>query len=112
MNSVSEDERIWAFIAWLLNIVGAIIGLVLRPGSKYVRYWSYLSIAFFILLIITWVITFIIGFIPFIGFIINILIYLGIVIAYIIGLIKVLTIQWWKPPIIYNIAQILGIERI
>ncbi len=110
--STGDEERIWGFLAWLLSIVGAVLGLLLKPQSRYVRYWSYLSISFFIVILIALVISFIISFIPIIGFLINILIMLGIVIIYIIGIVKSLTGDYWRPPIIYNIATMLGIERI
>ena len=110
--NISDEERIWGFIAWLLSIVGAVLALLLKPGSRYVRYWSYLSISFFIVLLVALVLGFIVSFIPIISFLIDILIKLSIVIVYIIGITKSLTGEMWQPPIIYGIATLLGIEKI
>ncbi|MEM4043917.1 MAG: hypothetical protein QXU60_05875, partial [Sulfolobales archaeon] len=68
-SEISEEEKIWGFIAWLLSIIGAVLALVLKPGYKYVRYWAYLSISFFILVVVIKVLTWILAFIPFIGWI-------------------------------------------
>lgn len=111
MAGVSEEERIWAFIAWLLSIIGAVLALVLRPGSRYVRYWAYLSIAFFIVLVFAYMISFLVHFIPFIGVVIQVLIFLSVLVLYIVGILRVLTYQWWRPPIVYEIASLLGIEE-
>ncbi|MEM0044144.1 MAG: DUF4870 domain-containing protein [Sulfolobales archaeon] len=111
-SEISEEEKIWGFIAWLLSIIGAVLALVLKPGYKYVRYWAYLSISFFILVVVIKVLTWILAFIPFIGWILSVLIGLALLIAWILGIVKSLNKEYWKPPIIYDIARMLGIERI
>jgi len=109
---VSEDEKLWALIAWLLSIVGAVLVLILKPGYRYAKYWAYLSISFFIVLIVAMFIGRILAFIPFIGWFFAALIELGLVILWIIGIVKVLQITLWKPPIVYDIAKMIGIESL
>ncbi len=109
---ISDDERTWGFIAWLVSIVGAILALVLRPTYRYAKYWAYLSISFFIAVVVSSVITTILGFIPLIGWIISALIWLALLILWIIGIIKSLSREYWRPPVIYELAKALGIERI
>ena len=111
-SSVSDDERIWALLAWLLSIVGAILVLVLKPTYRYSKYWAYLSLSFFIIGIIVGVVNAILALIPIVGWVISILISLVVVILWIIGIVKVFQITWWKPPIVYDIAKIIGIESI
>ncbi len=110
--SVSEDERLWALIAWLLSIVGAVLVLVLKPGYRYAKYWAYLSISFFIVLIVAMFVGRVLAFIPFIGWFFLALIELGLVITWIIGIVRVLQITLWKPPIVYDIAKMIGIESL
>ncbi|MCI4438199.1 MAG: hypothetical protein JHC33_15440 [Ignisphaera sp.] len=110
--SVSEDEKLWALIAWLLSIVGAVLVLVLKSGYRYAKYWAYLSISFFIVLIVAMFIGWILAFIPFIGWILSVLIELGLAIIWIIGIVRVLQITLWKPPIVYDIAKMIGIESL
>lgn len=117
---VSEEEKLFALIGWAASIVGAIIVLVLKPQFKYAKYWSYLSISLFILAIVAGVsisiITAILGFIPIVGGIIGLVLssLLGIVvlIAWVIGILKSISKEYWKPPIIYDVAKIIGIEKI
>lgn len=109
---ISEEEKMWGFIAWLLSVVGAMLALFLKPNYRYARYWAYLSISFFIIIIIASVITGILSFIPLVGWLINALLGLSLVIIWVLGLIKSLNREYWKPPVIYDLARSLGIERI
>lgn len=106
--TISEDEKLWGFIAWLIPLIGAILVLVLKPGYKYAKYWAYLSISFFIIIIIAQVVAFAFSLIPFVGWFISTLIDIGLLIIWILGVLKSLGKTWWKPPIIYNIAKILS----
>lgn len=110
--SISEDERLWGFLAWLLSIVGAILVMVLKPDYRYAKYWAYLSIAFFIVIVIAGVVNTLISLIPIVGWILAVLISIGVVAVWIIGIVKSLQPDWWKPPVIYDLAKALGIERI
>jgi uncharacterized membrane protein len=112
ISGVSDDEKIWALLAWLLSIIGAILVLVLKPTYRYAKYWAYLSLSFFIVAIIVGVVNSILALIPIVGWVISILISLAIAILWIIGIVKVLQITWWKPPLIYDIAKAIGIEKI
>ncbi|MCC6016817.1 MAG: hypothetical protein LM582_07235 [Desulfurococcaceae archaeon] len=112
ISGVSDDEKIWALLAWLLSIIGAILVLVLKPTYRYAKYWAYLSLSFFIVAIIVGVVNSILALIPIVGWVISILISLAIVILWIIGIVRVLQITWWKPPLIYDIAKAIGIEKI
>lgn len=110
--AVSEEERIWGLIAWLLSVVGAVITLALKPTYRYARYWAYLSIAFFIAVIVSGVVATIVGLIPLIGWFISLLISIALLVIYIIGIIKSLAPEFWRPPIIYDVARMLGIEKL
>lgn len=110
--SVGEEEKLWGFLAWLLSIVGAILALVLKPGYRYARYWAYLSISFFILIVIASVVNSILSLIPFVGWLLAALVALGLLIIWILGIIKSLQPLWWRPPVVYDIARAIGIDRI
>lgn len=120
LSQVTDEEKIWGLIAWIISIIGAIIALILKPSSKYVKYWAYLSISFFVIMIIglmiVQIIGLILGFVPFAGWIIatiiNGLYSLAILIVWIFGIIKSLSMEFWKPPLIYDLAKMMGIEKI
>lgn len=107
---ISEDEKIWGFIAWLIPLVGALLVLILKPNYKYARHWANLSISFFIIIIIAWVVSNLMSFLPFLGWIVSRLIGLVILVTWILGMVKSLEKTWWSPLIIYDIARYLGIE--
>ncbi len=109
---VSEEEKLWGFIAWLLSIVGAVLALVLKPGYRYARYWAYLSAAYFIVIVAAWVVSAILGFIPIVGWVLGVLISLAVFIVWIVGILKSLSKEYWRPPLVYDIAKMLGIEKV
>jgi len=110
---VSEDEKLWGFTAWIIPLIGGILALVLKPSYRYACYWAYLSISFFIVIVGAGIINIVFSIIPLIGWVLSTLINLGLLIIWIIGLLRSLEKTWWKPPIIYNIAKMLnpGIEN-
>ncbi|MFP3143755.1 MAG: hypothetical protein RXQ93_01880 [Caldisphaera sp.] len=106
---ISDDEKFWAFKAWLIPLIGGILALILKPNYKFAKYWSYLSISFFVIIVVADVISFGLQFIPILGTIISILIDLGLLIVWILGILKSLQKVYWKPIVIYDIAKLLGI---
>lgn len=118
--SQSSDENVWALIAWAATIVGAISALILKPNSKYVKHWSYLSISFFVIFIIgyaaIYIISLIIRLLPIIGPILSSIIYilylLIVFIIWVVGIIRSISGIFWKPRFIYDLAIRLGIEKI
>ncbi|MEM4623736.1 MAG: hypothetical protein QW816_06780 [Desulfurococcaceae archaeon] len=105
---VSEDEKIWGFVAWLIPLIGGILVLVLKPSYRYARYWAYLSISFFIVVVGAQLVSIIFDLIPIIGKLISALIGLGLLITWIIGVLRSLEKTFWKPPVIYDIAKIIN----
>lgn len=105
----SEEDRLWGIISWLVPLVGGIIALALKPGNKYVRHWSYLSISFFIVLVLVQIVNLIFSFIPLLGKIFTGIIDFSLLVLWIIGILRSLEKVLWKPPIVYDIAKILGL---
>lgn len=110
-SDIGQDEATWGLIAWIVPLVGAIVALVLRPGYGYAKYWAYLNISFFIVIIVGGIVASILAFIPFIGWLISILIWIALLIVWVVGIVKSANKVYWKPPLIYDLAKALGIER-
>ncbi|BDR91224.1 hypothetical protein [Vulcanisaeta souniana] len=115
MSQLSGDEGVWALVAWLVPLVGGVIGLVVRPGSGYVRHWSYLSIAFGLVIIVVDVVLGILSLltilIPPMHIVITALGYLAglaFLIVWVIGILRERNSIYWKPTIIYDVAKIIG----
>ncbi|HDD26831.1 MAG TPA: hypothetical protein ENF75_07095 [Acidilobales archaeon] len=117
---VSDEDKSWGIIAWAISFIGAILALVLKPQSKYAKYWAYLSIAFFIIWIIAWAliagISLALMLAPTVGWFFSTIIrwffWVAVLIVWIIGIIKAANVVLWKPPIIYDLAKTIGIDKI
>jgi uncharacterized membrane protein len=115
-----DEEKVWGLIAWLVSIIGAVVSLVFKSNSKYVRYWAYLSISFFVVMVVgqmvVWVISLILGFIPFVGWVLSSIIsglyLLVVLVVWVFGIVKSLSMEYWRPPLIYDLARMMGIEKI
>lgn len=105
---VSDEEKLWGVIAWLIPLIGGIVALVLKPGYRYAKHWAYLSISFFILIVVAQIINAVLAFIPIVGWVLSMLINLGILVIWVLGIVKSLEKTWWRPPVIYDIAKMLG----
>lgn len=110
--SIKQDEITWGIIAWIIPLVTAIVALVLRPGYKYAKYWAYLNLSFFIVIIISSIVAAVLGIIPIIGWLLSALIWIALLLVWVIGIIKSANSVYWKPPVIYDLAKALGIEKI
>ena len=109
------NDRLWALISWGLLGIGALLGLIFKGDSYYVRRWAYLSIAFTILVIVFGILilimSLIFSLIPFIGFILSSILKslygIGVLSIYIIGLVKIAEGTIWNPPVIYEISEFI-----
>lgn len=107
---VSEDERLWGFIAWVIPLIGGILALILKPGIKYIRHWSYLSITFGIVMIAGLIIGRLFSIIPLVGRLVELLIGIALLVMWVIGIVRALDKVLWKPPIVYDLAKTLGFQ--
>lgn len=86
-----DDTKLFAFLAVLLNIVGFVIALAFRSENKYVMFYAKQSFVLFIMIIIAWILSGIVGWIPILGWLI-----IAIVNALLIGL--------WVVGLIYSLS--------
>ncbi|RLE80988.1 MAG: hypothetical protein DRJ52_05145 [Thermoprotei archaeon] len=108
----SSESRVFGLIAWLLGIIGAIIALLLKPNDRFVKFHAMQSLVFSIGLIVVYIIFLALSHIPYIGLIFAILTpligLLGLIVA-IVGAIKAYQGEWFRLPMVYDIAAKLGI---
>lgn len=110
-SSSDQDEATWGIIAWIIPLVGAILALVLRPEYKYAKYWAYLNLSYLVVVVVGAIIASILGIIPIVGWLLSILIWAALLVLWIVGIVKAAERVYWKPPLIYDIAKVLGIEK-
>ncbi|MEM2024675.1 MAG: hypothetical protein QXW94_00025, partial [Desulfurococcaceae archaeon] len=69
---------------------------------------AYLSISFFIVVVGAQIVSAVFGLIPLIGFFLSALINLGLLVMWVVGIMRSLEKVFWKPPAIYDIARVLN----
>lgn len=115
--TLQEEEKIWGLIAWLIPLVGPVLALVLRPNLKYVKHWSFLSIGFFILVIAGYVVLWIVDLflslvhLGILAGVLSALFWLLVVVLWIIGIVKAAQGEYWRPVLVYDIAQRIGLTE-
>lgn len=67
----NDDKIVFAWLAAFLSIIGFVIALLVKPKNKYVMFYAKQSLVVFIFAVICSLISFIIGWVPFIGWLIS-----------------------------------------
>ncbi|SCZ02165.1 DUF4870 domain-containing protein [Alkaliphilus peptidifermentans] len=101
-SSLGMDENVAALLSYLLGFITGIIFYVLEKDSRYVKFHAMQSILVSVALM---VLSFVLGFIPIIGWIISLLISPLTLVLWIILLVKAYKGAWFKLPIIGDIAE-------
>jgi len=103
--STGIKPNIAGLLCYLFGWVSGLIFLLIEKESKFVRFHAIQSIGISICMIILWVIAFALLFIPILGWIIDILAYIAIIILWIFLMYKAYKGEMFKLPIIGNIAE-------
>ncbi|MBW3016926.1 DUF4870 domain-containing protein, partial [Candidatus Woesearchaeota archaeon] len=109
----NDESKIFAFLAYLLGIVGFLIVLLAKKDDKYAMYHAKQSLVLFIAVVAGWVAVFIvsliIGFIPYVGWILSALLslalWLGFLALWILGMVNALTMKEKPLPVIGQYAD-------
>ena len=96
-----DEGKIFAFIAYLLSIIGFLIVILAKKDNKFAMYHAKQSLVLFIVYIIGWVI---LVFIPFLGWGLMPIWWIIMVIFTVIGIINALTGKQKPLPIIGKYA--------
>lgn len=84
-----NESKLWAFLAYLLSIIGFVLVFVLKKSDKFAMYHAKQSLVLFI----AWVVLFVVGMVPIIGWLVAFLGNLLLFVLWIIGIINALTGQ-------------------
>jgi len=96
------ESRVWAFLAYLLSIIGFILVLVLKKNDRFAMYHAKQSLVLFIIYLAGYLI---LTFIPILGWMLLAVWWLFGLIWAIIGMINALTGKQKPLPIIGGLAQ-------
>jgi uncharacterized membrane protein len=101
-SSTGLDENVAGLLTYALGIITGILFLVIEKDSKYVRFHAFQSILIFAAFII---INMILGFIPFIGWLVGLLISPIAFVVWLILMYQAYQGNWFKFPILGKIAE-------
>jgi uncharacterized membrane protein len=99
--STGLDQNVAGLLCYLLWWVTGIVFLIIEKDSKVVKFHAWQSIFTFVAIT---VIQIILMFIPFVGWILGILVWIGSVILWILLMYKAYQGQTWRVPVAGNIA--------
>ncbi len=97
---VSGESKVWAFLAYLLGIVGFILVLLIKKTDRFAMYHAKQSLVLFITYIAVWIISAITGFIPFLGRFVSFILWIVVFVLWIIGMINALKGEEKQLPLI------------
>ena len=101
-----DDEKLFAFLCYLISIVGVIIVLVTKKDRKdFSIYHAGQGIALFVTWLVLWVFTIILRFIPVIGWLISSIVLIIVILFWIIGMINALNGKKVPLPIIGSYGE-------
>lgn len=99
--SLNISENLAGLLCYILGWVTGIIFLILEKENKFVRFHALQSLLTFLpLSVIAWAI----GWIPFVGWIISTLIWIGMFVLWIVLMVKAYQGEKYKLPIVGDIA--------
>lgn len=112
-SSTGLDPKLAAFLAYFFGIIGGVVFVAIEKDNRYVKFHAWQSIVFsaaFIIASIGYtVIAAILGHIPFLGWLIDLLlgavVYIGGFVAWVILLIKSFSGEEYKLPFIGDFAE-------
>ena len=101
----SDDSKIFAFLGVLLTLIGFIVVYAMKKNDKYAMYYAKQGLVLFIAWIIAWVASIVLIFIPILGWLAMMLIYIGLFALWIIGIIYSLSGKMKPVPLIGQFAE-------
>ncbi len=109
METYSSYSRFWAFLAYLLSVIGFVIIFLVKKHDRFAKYHAKQSLILFIAYVVVWIVAKIINFIPFLGILVSSILWITIVVLWIIGIVNALSGKEKPLPIIGEFAHRLNI---
>ena len=105
----SDDSKLFAFLGVFLTVIGFIIVYAVKKNDRYAKFYAKQGLLLFIAWVAVWIIGLILAFIPFIGYIIRVALYILLLAAWVVGIIYSLSDQEKNIPVIGQYAKMIKI---
>ena len=109
MDTASKDSKFWAFLAYLLGIIGFVLVILVRRRDKFAMFHAKQSLVLFIACVVAWVAARIISFVPFLGKLIDVVIWIVVFVLWLTGIINALKGREKQLPFIGRYAEKINI---
>ena len=105
----TDDRKFFAFLGVFLTLIGFVIAIAAKKNDKYVMYYGKQGLVLFIAWVVAWVAGRVFAFIPVIGAIVNAVLWIGVLILWIIGIIYSLSGEMKPIPVIGQFADKINV---
>lgn len=102
-----SDRKLLAFLGVFLTVIGFIIALAVKRNDKYVMYYGKQGLVLFIAWMIAWVASIILMFVPVLGRLVMMALYVGLLVLWVFGLIYSLSGKMKPVPVIGKFADLI-----
>jgi uncharacterized membrane protein len=102
-----SDSKLFAFLGVFLTWLGFIIVLLAKKDDKYAMYYGKQGLVLGITWIAAWIVGMILVFIPILGWAIMVLLWLGLLVLWIIGIVYSISGKEKEIPIIGRFAHMI-----
>jgi uncharacterized membrane protein len=102
---VSDDSKLFAFLAYLLGIIGFIIALVTKKDDKFVMFHAKQSLVLFLGAVAIGIVGAVLWIIPTIGYLITWILRVLWLVLWIMGMVNALSMKEAKLPVVGDIAE-------
>ena len=103
----NDDSKLFAFLGVFLMVIGFIIVYATQKKDRYAMYYAKQGLILFFLWIIGWIITWVLAFIPVLGWIARALVGIFILVLWVIGLIYSLSGEEKEIPVVGGFAKLI-----
>ncbi|RLI80603.1 hypothetical protein DRP05_00185 [Archaeoglobales archaeon] len=101
-SSTGLDENVAGALSYVLGIITGIVFFILEKESDFVKFHAMQSIIVFAVL---WIVSFILSYIPLIGWSLSLLVNLIAFVVWIVCIFKAYQGEWFKLPVVGDIAE-------
>ena len=105
MAKQQSDDKLFGFLAVFLGLIGFLIVLLAKRDSKYAMFYAKQSLVLVITYVIVWVASIVFMMIPFIGWLVGLALWIGMIILWVIAWVNALSGQMKSTPIIGGFAE-------
>jgi len=101
----SDDSKLYALLGILLTIIGFIVVYATKKNDKYAMYYAKQGLVLFIVGVVASIVMMVLVFIPILGWLINLVIWIGLLALWIIGILNSLSGKQKEIPFIGQFAD-------